>query len=329
VTAEYPVRRLRRLRYHPTLRRMLAGVRLSVEELVAPIFIHESLVSAREIPSLPGQYQRPIQDAAEFAAALAGKGIPAVLVFGIPARKDALGSGAWADDGVVQRGIAAIKSAAPGLVVIADTCLCEYTDHGHCGPLRRGRDGGADVDNDAALPLLARTAVSQARAGADVVAPSAMMDGQVRAIRSALDAAGLERTGILSYAVKFASSLYGPFRQAAESAPTRGDRRSYQMDPLSPRQILAEARADLSEGADLLMVKPAATYLDVISLVSRELEVPLAAYHVSGEYAQIRFAAAAGAIDEKQVVLETTAAMKRAGADLIITYFAEALAEWL
>jgi len=329
VSAGYPVRRLRRLRHHPQLRAMLAGVRPSVDELIAPLFVHETLPARREIAALPGQFQRPVPDAAEHAAALAAKGVRAVLVFGIPGEKDPLGRGAWREDGVAQQAAAAIKRAAPELLVIADTCLCEYTDHGHCGPLREDADGRATVDNDAALALLAATAVSQARAGADVVAPSAMMDGQVRAIRAGLDAAGFASTPILSYAVKFASALYGPFREAAGSAPAFGDRRGYQMDLRAPGQALAEARADLAEGADLLMVKPAATYLDVISAVSSGVDAPVAAYHVSGEYAMIRFAAAAGAVDERAAALEVTSAIKRAGADLIITYYAEALAEWL
>jgi len=324
----YPTRRLRRLRYHAGLREMLAGVRLSVDELIAPVFAHEGIGRRREIPTMPGQYQRPVADAADYAASLAEKGVRAVLVFGIPSSKDPAGSAAWADDGVAQQAVAAVRRAAPGLLIVADTCLCEYTDHGHCGPLVDA-SGGRDVDNDAALAALARTAVSQARAGADVVAPSAMMDGQVRAIRGALDAAGLERTPILSYAVKFASALYGPFRVAAESAPAFGDRRTYQMDPRSPRQALAEARADVAEGADLVMVKPAAAYLDVISAVSAGVDAPVAAYHVSGEYAMIRLAAAAGAVDERAAVLEITSAIKRAGADLIITYYAEQLAGWL
>ena len=324
----YPTRRLRRLRYHAGLREMLAGVRLSVDELIAPVFAHEGIGRRREIPTMPGQYQRPVADAADYAASLAEKGVRAVLVFGIPSSKDPAGSAAWADDGVAQQAVAAVRRAAPGLLIVADTCLCEYTDHGHCGPLVDA-SGGRDVDNDAALAALARTAVSQARAGADVVAPSAMMDGQVRAIRGALDAAGLERTPILSYAVKFASALYGPFRVAAESAPAFGNRRTYQMDPRSPRQALAEARADVAEGADLVMVKPAAAYLDVISAVSAGVDAPVAAYHVSGEYAMIRLAAAAGAIDERAAVLEITSAIKRAGADLIITYYAEQLAGWL
>ena len=327
MSASYPQRQLRRLRYNAALREMLASVRLDVRELIAPIFVHETLSAAREVSTLPGQFQRPVKDAAKFARRLAGKGIRAVLLFGTPAKKDAVGSGAYADDGIVQQAVRAIKKAAPALLVIADTCLCEYTDHGHCGPLTVTPGGQRDVDNEQALAGLARTAVSQARAGADMIAPSAMMDGQVRTIRAALDAGGFQRTPIMSYAVKFASCLYGPFREAAGSAPSFGDRRTYQMDALSPRQILAEARGDLEEGADILMVKPAAAYLDVISLVARNIDAPLAAYHVSGEYALIRHAARAGAVDERQAMLEVTAAIKRAGADLIITYFAEALAE--
>jgi porphobilinogen synthase len=325
----YPARRLRRLRYCPALREAVASVRVHVSELVAPIFVHAGLSQRREIETMPGQFQRPVDDAAEWAGHLSGLGIRAVLLFGVPARKDAAGSAAWDEDEALQRTVGRIKSAVPELCVITDTCLCEYTDHGHCGPLADLPDGGRDVDNGAALAALARTAVSQARAGADVVAPSAMMDGQVFAIRAALDSAGFERTAILSYAVKYASSLYGPFREAAESPPAFGDRRTYQMDPRSPRQALAEARADLAEGADLLMVKPAAAYLDVISAVSSEVDAPVAAYHVSGEYAMIRLAAAAGAIDERTAALEITSAIKRAGADLIVTYFAEALASWL
>jgi len=324
----YPTRQMRRLRYNPTLRRMLAGVQLRRDELIAPIFVSQVVQQRREISSMPGVYQRPLSDAADHAAALGQKGIRAVLLFGIPSKKDASGSGAWDDEGIVQQAIRLIRQSCPEMLIIADTCLCEYTEHGHCGPLVDFR-GRAEVDNCAALAALARTAVSQARAGADVIAPSAMMDGQVKTIRAALDAASFERVPILSYAVKFASSLYGPFREAAESAPKRGDRRSYHMDPLSPRQILAEARADLAEGADLLMVKPAACYLDVISLLSGQTDAPLAAYHVSGEYAMIKLAAAAGALSEPDAVLEITSAIKRAGADLIITYYAEQLAEWI
>ncbi len=329
MNAGYPRQRLRRLRYNATLRSMLAGVRLHASELIAPIFVHEALARRRPIPSMPGQFQRPVADAADFAASLFEKGIRAVLLFGIPVEKDPSGSGAWAEDGAVQQAIGAIKSAVPEQLVIADTCLCEYTDHGHCGPLVELPDGRQEVDNDAALVGLTRTALSQAQAGADVVAPSAMMDGQVAAIRTALDAAGFQRTPILAYAVKFASSLYGPFREAAESAPKSGDRRSYQMDPLAPKQVLPEARADLAEGADMIMVKPAGAYLDVIAEVAKKIDAPLVAYQVSGEYSMVRLAGAAGAIDERRVAIELTSAIKRAGADLIITYFAEALAGWL
>lgn len=308
---------------------MLSGVRVSVRELVAPVFVREELDQPREIPTMPGQFQWPIGGVSDYCRRLAGKGIPAVLLFGIPAAKDPTGQSAWADNGVCQQAISLIKKSCPDMLVIADTCLCEYTSHGHCGPIVQTPDGGWEVDNDSAVAALARTAVSQAKAGADVIAPSAMMDGQVRGIRRALDAAGFDRTPILSYAVKFASSLYGPFRAAAESAPAFGDRRSYQMDGLSPNQFLAEAQTDVDEGADMIMVKPALPYLDVLSAVSRKVDVPVAAYTVSGEFAMLKFAAAGGAIDEKQAALEITGAIKRAGADLIITYFAESLADWL
>jgi porphobilinogen synthase len=323
----YPIRQLRRLRYNPALREALAGVRLSKKELIAPIFASQAISTRKEISTMPGQFQRPIADAADYAATLADKGLGGVLIFGIPSTKDACGSGSWDEQGPTQQAVREIKKRRPGLLVFTDTCLCEYTEHGHCGPIVEVQ-GRTDVDNSGALVALAKAAVSQAQSGSDVIAPSACIDGQVRAIRTALDNAGYERTPILSYAVKFASALYGPFREAAESAPKTGDRRSYQMDPLSPKQIMAEALADLAEGADMLMVKPAIAYLDVIAELA-SLPAPLAAYHVSGEYAMIKFAAAAGAIREKEVVLETTSALKRAGADLIITYFAEALAEWL
>jgi porphobilinogen synthase len=329
VTAGYPVRRLRRLRYHPTLRLMLQQVRLDARELVAPLFVHQGISDKQAIAAMPGQFQWPLEQVAQKACGLYEKGLRAVLLFGIPKAKDATGQQAWAEDGVVQQALGRIKRACPELLVIADTCLCEYTSHGHCGPAAQPAGGGFEIDNEAALAALARTAVSQARSGADVVAPSAMMDGQVQAIRRALDAAGMEKTPILSYAVKFASALYGPFRSAAESAPAFGDRRSYQMDPLSPAQALAEARSDVAEGADMIMVKPALPYLDVLAKVCSEVDVPVVAYTVSGEFAMVKFAAAAGAIDERQTVLELTAAVKRAGADLIVTYFAELLADWL
>ena len=321
--------RLRRLRRHPTLRAMLQSVRLDRSELIAPLFVHHPLSGPREIPAMPGQFQHSLDSALDTVRRWADLGLPAVLLFGIPSAKDPQGSGAWDEAGAVQELTRRIKQALPRIVVITDVCLCEYTDHGHCGLLRRQADGRVDVDNDATLELLARVAVSQARSGADIVAPSAMMDHQVAAIRAGLDKAGLHDTAILSYAVKFASSFYGPFRQAAGSAPREGDRRGYQMDPAAPDQAVLEAVADLREGADMLMVKPAATYLDVIARVRREVDVPLAAFHVSGEYACLKAAARAGWLEEKPAVLEVTTAIKRAGADLIITYFAEDLAKWL
>ena len=327
--AEFPTRRLRRLRHNATLREMLASVRLSRDELIAPLFVREGKGVRREIPSMPGQFQHSADTAVETIRRWAGKGLRAVLLFGIPDKKDAAGSEAWNDNAAVQRLTRQIESALPGLIVITDVCLCEYTDHGHCGTVIERPGGRKDVDNDATLESLARTALSHARAGADVVAPSAMMDGQVAAIRRALDSEGFETTAIMSYAVKFASSLYGPFRDAAESTPRFGDRRTYQMDYRAPRQAALEAAADLDEGADIIMVKPAATYLDVIAEVRGRFDAPLAAYHVSGEYAMLKAAAAAGWLDERAAAIEVTSAIKRAGADLIITYFAEQLAEWL
>ena len=339
--ARFPQTRLRRLRASPTLRRMLAEVRVSRDQLVAPLFVRPGKGERRDIASMPGQFQFSVDTAMETVRRWADKGLPAVLLFGIPEHKDAAGSGAWDDGGPVQELIRQVKRSLPQVVVITDVCLCEYTDHGHCGPLVKNRDShlfpGKEkigdcpyfVDNDAAIESLGRVAVSHAASGADIVAPSAMMDGQVGAIRGALDAAGFPSTAILSYAVKFASSLYGPFREAAGCAPSFGDRRSYQMDPLAPRQAALEAAADVEEGADLLMVKPAWTYLDVIAEVRRRFDLPLAAYHVSGEYACLKAAAANGWLDEKAAALEVTSAIRRAGADLIITYFAEQLADWL
>jgi len=314
--AGFPTRRMRRLRAGATLREMLAEVRLSPHRLIAPLFLREGTGVRREIASMPGQFQFSV---------------PAVLLFGIPDddRKDATGSEAWADTAAVQRLTGEIKQALPELVVITDVCLCEYTAHGHCGAIAAGQDGRMDVDNDPTLDLLARTAVSHAAAGANIVAPSAMMDGQVGAIRRGLDEAGYPNTAILSYAVKFASSLYGPFRDAAESPPQFGDRRSYQMDYRAGRQAACEADLDLEEGADMVMVKPAAAYLDVIAAVRRQVHVPLAAYHVSGEYAMIKAAAQAGWLDERAAAVEITSAISRAGADLIITYFAEQLTDWI
>jgi len=322
----FPTRRMRRLRSSQTLRDMLAETHLKRDQLIAPLFVCEGREIRNEIPSMPGQFQLSSDQAIETVKRWADAGLRAVLLFGITHHKDAEGSAAWDEHAPVQRLARTIKSRLPQVLVITDVCLCEYTDHGHCGKLLKTPDGTVRVDNDATLELLGRIAVSHASSGADIVAPSAMMDGQVAAIRSALDSAGFSETAIMSYAVKFASSLYGPFRDAAQSTPAFGDRRSYQMDYRAGRQAIIEAALDADEGADILMVKPAATYLDVIAQVRRRSDLPLAAYHVSGEYAAIKAAAAAGWLDEQAVMLEVTTAIKRAGADLIITYFAEALA---
>lgn len=327
--AGFPENRLRRLRSNPTLRDMLASVRVSRDELIAPLFVCEGAGIAREIPSMPGQFQLSPDRALATVQRWADKGLRAVLLFGIPSHKDECGSAAWDQTGALQQLVLAIKQRLPDVLVITDVCLCEYTSHGHCGVLKPSPSGKADVDNDATLGLLARTALSHARCGADIVAPSAMMDGQVAAIRAALDSENYHSTAIMAYSVKFASCLYGPFRDAAGSAPQVGDRRTYQMDYRSPSQAALEAQADFNEGADILMVKPAATYLDVIAEMRRRFDLPLAAYHVSGEYSAIKAAAQLGWLDERRAALEVTAAIKRAGADLIITYFAEQLAEWL
>jgi porphobilinogen synthase len=280
------------------------------------------------IPTMPGVDHLSIGHAVEEAGRVVDLGIPAVLLFGLPASKDEQGSGAWDDEGVVQLATRAIKAAYPDLLVITDLCLCEYTSHGHCGVLR-GTGGDVEVDNDATLELLARTAVSQAAAGADAVAPSDMMDGRVGALRQALDEHDLAGTPIVAYSAKFASAFYGPFREAADSAPQSGDRRGYQMDPANAQEAVREARLDAAEGADIVMVKPALPYLDVIRRVKDELEMPVAAYNVSGEYAMIKAAAAAGLLDERAAVLEALTAIRRAGADIVITYHAKDVATWL
>ena len=327
--SEFPVRRLRRLRGSRTMRELLAEVRLGREDLVAPLFVRAGTGVRREIAAMPGQYQHSVDTAMETVNRWAEAGISAVLLFGIPEKKDETGSGGWDSKGPVPQLVRAIKAKRAEMLVIADVCLCEYTSHGHCGQLVRRDDGTADVDNDATLPHLAAEAVCYAEAGADVVAPSAMMDGQVAAIRAALDKAGHSGTAIMAYAAKFASSLYGPFREAAESTPSMGDRRGYQMDYRCGRQALLEAAADEAEGADILMVKPAGAYLDVLARLRERTLLPLAAYQVSGEYAAIKAAGAHGWLDEAGAAMEVTTAIKRAGADLIITYFAEMLAKRL
>jgi porphobilinogen synthase len=303
---------------------MVRETRLSPDQLVLPLFTVTGTGVEQPIDSLPGQSRQSTDLLARRARAAFDAGVPAVLLFGIPDDKDAAASGAYAPDGVVQTAIAAIKAAAPDLVVITDVCLCAYTDHGHCGVVVDGA-----VHNDLSLELIARTAVSHADAGADIVAPSDMMDGRVGAIRSALDAEGHEGTAILSYAVKYASAFYGPFREAAGSAPGFGDRRGYQMDPANAREALREVAQDEGEGADMVMVKPAAVYLDVIAAVRAATALPVAAYHVSGEYAMLKAAAERGWLDDRAAALETLTAIRRAGADLIITYYAEPVAAWL
>ncbi len=316
---------MRRLRRTPALRELVRETRLDAGDLVLPLFVEATLSSPQPIDSMPGVSRQPVSGALSEAAECLALGIPAIILFGLPATKDAEGSGAWDAQGGVQQALSAIKAAHPDLVLIADCCLCEYTDHGHCGPLNDAND----VDNDAALELLARTAVSQAAAGADVIAPSDMMDGRVGFIRAALDQAGFEDVAILAYSAKFASAFYGPFREAAGATPSFGDRRGYQMDPANVREAVREAKLDLEEGADVVMVKPALNYLDVISRLAAETGAPVAAYNVSGEYAMVKAAAAAGSLDEQAAVLELLTSIRRAGADFVITYHAKDAARWL
>ncbi len=320
-----PAQRPRRLRRSPNLRRMVRETRISVDDFIYPMFVAEGEGLFRPISSMPGHAQRSVDMLAEEVDELVRLRIPAVLLFGIPLHKDEIGSGAWDERGPVQRAVQAIKQRSPETVVIADVCLCEYTSHGHCGTL----SPAGEVLNDETLELLARSAVSFAEAGADIVAPSAMMDGQVLAIREALDSAGHSGVSILAYAAKFASAYYGPFREAAESAPQFGDRRAYQMDPANGREALREVSLDAQEGADMLMVKPAGPYLDIIRQARDRYDLPLAAYQVSGEYAMLKAAARNGWIDERRAALESLTGIKRAGADLIITYYAQEAARWL
>jgi len=327
--AGFPAVRMRRLRQHPALRDLVRETELSPRDFILPLFVRYGENIRQPISSMPGHAQISVDHLAAEVREVASLGIPAVILFGIPAEKDAVGSGACDDGGIIPHAIRAIKAATPDLLVITDVCFCEYTDHGHCGVLVH-RDGKTDVDNDATLQNLATQAVAHAKAGADVIAPSGMMDGMVAAIRAGLDAAGFQHTPILSYAAKYASGFYGPFREAAESTPQFGDRRSYQMDPANGNEALREVALDLAEGADVLMVKPALSYLDIICRVKQaHPEVPLAAYNVSGEYAMLKAAAAHGWIDEHRVTLEILTSIKRAGADMILTYSAKDAAKWL
>jgi len=314
----FPAQRPRRLRRTELIRALVRETDLSPGDLIAPLFVCPGKRVRREIPSMPGQFNLSVDEAVAEAQEVRSLGLPAVILFGIPEVKDARAFGAYDAHGIVQEAASAIKKEVHSILVIADVCLCEYTDHGHCGVVQ-----GDEILNDPTLDLLAKTAVSQARAGADIVAPSDMMDGRVAAIRKALDAAGLDQVPILSYAAKYASGFYGPFREAAQSAPKVGDRRSHQMDPANAREALREVLLDIEEGADIVMVKPALPYLDVIYRVRQAVNVPVAAYHVSGEYAMLLAAANNGWIDRERVMMESLLAIRRAGADLIVTYFAK------
>jgi porphobilinogen synthase len=311
------IHRPRRLRRNPALRALVRETRLTPDNFVLPLFACPGNGVRREISSMPGVFNLSVDEIVKEAGAAYDIGVRSIILFGLPESKDELASGAYAEDGIVQRAIREVRRSSPELIIIADTCLCEYTSHGHCGVVR-----GGDVLNDESLELIARTAASQAEAGADIIAPSAMMDGQVAAIREALDESGFENTAIMSYAVKYASGFYGPFREAAQSTPEFGDRRAYQMDPPNAREAMREAELDYSEGADILMVKPATVYLDILKMVRDRFDLPLAAYHVSGEYALIKAAAQKGWIDEERVMMETLTSIKRAGADIILTYYA-------
>ncbi|MDX1764141.1 MAG: porphobilinogen synthase [bacterium] len=320
----FPHYRARRVRKNGAIRRMVRETRLSVDNLIYPMFVIHGKKVRNEIPSMPGNYQLSVENLVREARSVHALGIPAVILFGIPAVKDSLGSDAYDDKGIIQTAVKTLKDKVPELMVITDVCLCEYTDHGHCGVVE-----GGDVINDATLDLLAREAVSHARAGADMVAPSDMMDGRVGAIRNALDEEGYDDVPIMSYAVKYASGFYGPFRDAAESTPEFGDRASYQMDPCNSREAMREAELDVTEGADILMVKPALPYLDIIYRVKEEFDLPVAAYNVSGEFSMIKAAAKLGWLDEKRTMMESLLAIRRAGADMILTYWAKAAAKFL
>ncbi len=319
-----PYYRPRRLRRNGNIRRMVRETNLSVNDLIYPLFVVEGKNVRNPISSMPGNYQLSIDLLIEEVKEVHKLGIPAIILFGIPEEKDALGSDATNDEGIIQRAVKAVKDAVPEMYVITDVCFCEYTDHGHCGAVVNG-----DVDNDSTLEMLGQQVITHAKAGADMVAPSGMMDGMVGAIREALDENGYEKIPIMSYAAKYSSAFYGPFREAAESAPQFGDRRTYQMDPANAREALYEVELDINEGADIIMVKPALSYLDVIRRVREQTNLPVAAYNVSGEFSMVKAAAQLGWIDEKKVALEILTSIKRAGADLILTYFAKDAARWL
>ena len=326
---QFPTTRLRRLRHNANIRDLVRETRLSLDDLVLPLFIKHDTGVKKPISSMPGHFQLSVDQLEAEITAIQALGIKQVLLFGIPETKDGLGKDSYSDHGIIQTAIPVIKKVAPDLLIMSDVCLCEYTDHGHCGVVC-DKDGRHEIANDQTLALLAKQAVSHAKAGADIIAPSGMMDGMVQAVRAGLDAAGFQHIPILSYAVKYASSMYGPFREAAEGAPKFGDRRTHQMDVANSKEALRECALDISEGADMLMVKPAHTYLDVILRVKQAFpELPLGAYHTSGEFAMIKAAAAQGLIDERNAALEVLTSIRRAGADFIITYYAKEVAAWL
>lgn len=320
----YPLHRLSRLRKNERLRRMIGETRISIDDLIMPYFIITGKKAIEPIESMPGICRISIDNLIKETKEVEQLGIPAILLFGIPEKKDALGSQAYVKDGIVQRAVREVKKEIPALTIITDVCLCSYTVHGHCGIVKDG-----EIDNDSTIELLARTALSHAQAGADIVAPSAMMDGQVKTIRENLDNNGYRKTAIMSYSAKYASSFYGPFREAANSSPQFGDRKLYQMNPANSDEAISEIKLDVEEGADIVMVKPALAYLDIISRVRDEFTVPIAAYNVSGEYAMVKAASQRGWLEEKKIVLEMLTSIKRAGADIIITYWAKEVAKWL
>ena len=320
----FPTTRMRRLRNSPELRDMVAETVLTASDFMMPLFVRHGTGVKKEIASMPGNFQMSVDALVEACQELVAEGVRSVILFGIPATKDAVGTEAYAEDGIIQRAVRELRSAVPDLIVCTDVCMCEYTDHGHCGVVRNG-----GVDNDATLELLSRMALSHAKAGAQMVAPSDMMDGRVRALRGGLDAEGLQEVTIMAYSAKYASSFYGPFRDAAESPPQFGDRRGYQMDVRNAREAIREVELDLAEGADIVMVKPALAYLDIIRTVRESCNAPVAAYSVSGEFSMVKAAAAQGWIDEKRVALEILYGIRRAGAGLILTYWAREAARWL
>ena len=326
----FPNQRLRRLRQNENIRRLVRETDLSVNDLIMPLFVRPGKGVKQMIPSMPGNYQMSVDKLVEEVKILEGHGIPGIILFGIPDKKDEMGSDAYADEGIIQQAIIAIKKTVKNILVITDVCLCEYTDHGHCGFVRRDdKTGNFEVDNDMTLELLVKEAVSHAKAGADIVAPSDMMDGRVGAIRDALDEGEFHHIPIMAYSAKYASGFYGPFREAAESTPGFGDRSSYQMDPHNATEALREVSLDIGEGADIVMVKPALAYLDIIRIIKDTFDYPVAAYNVSGEFSVVKAAAEKGWIDEKRVALEILTGIKRAGADMILTYWAKDAAQWL